>query len=47
MVERGYPKLTIQLFERSNHVHTHTHTHTQFLVLASGVLVIIAEMTTP
>ena len=26
MVERGYPKLTIQLFERSNHVHTHTHT---------------------
>ena len=25
MVERGYPKLTIQLFERSNHVHTHTH----------------------
>ena len=24
MVERGYPKLTIQLFERSNHVHTHT-----------------------
>ena len=26
MVERGYPKLTIQLFERSNHVRTHTHT---------------------
>ena len=25
MVERRYPKLTIQLFERSNHVHTHTH----------------------
>ena len=24
MVERGYRKLTIQLFERSNHVHTHT-----------------------
>ena len=45
MVERGYPKLTIQLFERSNHVHTLTHT--PFLVLASGVLVIIAEMTTP
>ena len=28
MVEGGYPKLTIHLFERSNHVHTHTHTHT-------------------
>ena len=43
MIEGGYPKLTIQLFERSNHVHTHT----PFLVLASGVLVIITEMTTP
>ena len=31
MVGRGYPKLTIQLFERSNHMHTHTHT--PFLVL--------------
>ena len=27
MVGRGYPKLTIQLFERSNHMHTHTRTH--------------------
>ena len=30
MVDKGYPKLTIQLFERSNHMHTHTHTHTFF-----------------
>lgn len=25
MVQKGYPKLTIQIFERSNNVHTHTH----------------------